>query len=77
MKLSDLEVDLHNLVRRANRPLILILTLDHVMNYKSGDEKKEYSFILKSCFFFYKFAIDDREMFETLKSFSGINLECK
>ena len=50
MNLSDIVVQLENLVRRSCRPLINILSLDHVMDYNIGGEK-EYSLLLKTCFF--------------------------
>jgi len=73
MNLSDIEVQLENLVRRSCRPLINILSLDHVMDYNLGGEK-EYSLLLKSCFFFYKFGIDDRAQHSRLKDYVGTDL---
>jgi len=51
MNLTPLERYMKNLLSLPNRPLINILSLEHVMNYDSGGEK-EYSTLLKSCFFF-------------------------
>jgi hypothetical protein len=62
-----------NLINLANRPLINILSLEHVMNYWNGGEK-EYSALLKSCFFFYKFAIDDRQQYLRLINYNSISL---
>ena len=59
-----------NLLSLPNRPLINILSLEHVMNYDSGGEK-EYSTLLKSCFFFYKVGIDDRRNHDRLRSWNG------
>ena len=70
MNLSLVETEIVRLLRDTNRPLVNILSLDHIMNYGSG-QPKEYSVMLKSCAFFYKFGIDNREMFQYLDSFTG------
>ena len=50
MNITAVERFVKNLLGLPNRPLINILSLEHVMNYHSGGEK-EYSILLKSCFF--------------------------
>lgn len=70
MNFSDLEIELRELVHHNNRPLINILALDFIMKYVSPDDK-EFSLLLKTCAFFYKFCIDHRETFAILEQFNG------
>jgi hypothetical protein len=73
MNYSELERTLYGLVNAANRPLINILSLEHFLNYDGGGEK-EYSVLLKSCIFFYKFGIDNRAQHDRLKNYNGSEL---
>lgn len=56
--------------RDRNRPLINDLSLEFVMKYELGTEK-EFSILLKTCFFFYVHAINDRFQYNRLRSFTG------
>ena len=73
MNLSEFEIDLLNLTRRQNRPLINILTLNFFLNYISSNGK-QFSLLLRSCAFFYKFCIDNPEIFALLETFTATTL---
>ena len=73
MNLSSINKIVKKLFRGSNRPLVNILTLEHVMEYELGT-KKEYSLLLKSCLFFYFRCIDDREQHDQLRAYSETQL---
>jgi len=70
MNLSNIDRILVSVLVNKNRPLINYFTLHHVMNYDLGGPK-EYSLLLKACFFFYKFGIDDRVQHARLRNYTG------
>jgi hypothetical protein len=73
MNLSPFEASLFDFLHRDSRPLINILSLDFIMTHVSVDGE-EFSLLLKSCAYFYKFCIDNPVVFAQLQNFNGTTL---
>lgn len=71
MAYLNIDNTLNNIIYGNNRPLINILSLQFVMAYRKGDVEKEFSILLQSCFYFYKYCIDDPNIFGLLENLQG------